>query len=343
MSLLSTFGIEADKYKVETDDLEAFAKKSNTTTLILNQKVRIPASFNGKSLTAWATLRNAEWHRITGRDHEVVRAGEDPRMSQTIGFSFKNVVIDIDLQMPDGTVMPLQDFARAVAGSLINGAPTQEEIDKVVKDCGLNFDGMPMFLQQMGASENGFAHAVEFFKTNGGVDDMKSVANNPMFHTAYALPKGTAGLKVLQFEMTPQDRSQSANKKGFIDLVDAVMSNFLRMWEHKKELRGLNIRKEQAGLSQADIKKIEGEISEIEKMIGNYGSSWSGSARQRDKITKVEMNKYNALNIGCGRWIVEHNGNVVDFDAWKDSAKVPTVAVEQILNAPVVDTNQKPF
>lgn len=343
MSLLSTFGIETEKYQVDTNDLEAFAKKSNTTTLILNQRVRIPASFNGKSLTAWATLHNAEWHRITGRDHEVLRAGNDPRMSQTIGFSFKNVKIDIELQMPDGTIMSLQDFARAVAGSLITGAASQEELDKAIADCGLNFDGMPMFLQQMGASENGFAHAVEYFKTNGGVDDMQSVRNNPMFHTAYALPKGPAGLKVVQFEITPQDRKQSANNQGFIDLVDAVMTNFLRMWEHKKELRGLNIRKEQAGLSQADIKKIEGEIGEIEKMIGNYGSSWSGSARQKDKITKQDMNKYNALNIGCGRWIVENNGEVVDFDVWRDSTKVPSVAVKEILNTPVVDTTQKPF
>lgn len=343
MSLLNTFGIETEKYQVATDDLDAFAKKSNTTTLILNQRVRIPASFNGKSLTAWATLRNAEWHRITGRDHEVIRAGEDPRMSQTVGFSFKNVKIDIDLQMSDGTVLTLQDFARLVASELIAGEPSQEEVDKAIADCGLNFDGMPMFLQQMGASENGFAHAVEFFKNNGGTDDMQSVRNNPMFHTAYALPKGTAGLKVLQFEMTPQDRKQSANGQGFIDLVDAVMSNLLRMWEHKKQLRGKSIQKEEAGLSQADIKKIEGEISEIEKMIGNYGSSWSGSARQLDKVTKLPMNKYNALNIGCGRWVIEHNGQAVDFDVWRDSAKVPTVAVAQVINAPVVDTTQKPF
>lgn len=343
MSLLNTFGIETEKYQVATDDLETFAKKSNTTTLILNQRVRIPASFNGKTLSAWATLRNAEWHRITVRDHEVVRAGQDPRMSQTVGFSFKNVKIDIDVQLPDGNTVSLQDFARLIAGDLISGEPTQEEVDKAIADCGLNFDGMPMFLQQMGASENGFAHAVEYFKNNGGVDDMQSVRNNAMFHTAYALPKGVAGLKVLQFEMTPQDRKQSANGQGFIDLVDAVMTNMLRMWELKKSLRGKNIEKELPGKSQADIKKIEAEISELEKMVGNYGSSWSGSARQVDKVTKMPMNKYNALNIGCGRWVIEHNGETVDFDVWNNSTKTPSVPVAQIISAPVVDTTQKPF
>ncbi len=342
MSLLNKFGIEADKYKVEVDNLDSFARKSNTTTLVLDQRVKVPGSLNGIAIPTWATLRNAEWHRITVRDHEINRAGEGTRISQVVGLSFRNVKIDIEVEI-EGQLMSLQDFVRSIASSFINGETDNEVLDKVIADCGLNFDNMPMFLQQMGASTNGFAHAIELFKSAGGYDDMQSVKNNSLFHTAYAINKSAPGLKVVSFEMGSADRTQSATGQGFVDLIDAVVGNFMRMWEHKSTITALKAKLEQPGLSQAQTKDINSQIEDHEKMVKNYGSSWSGAARQIDKATKLPMAKYNPMNILCGRWNALVGETNTEFDVWSTSEKAPSGDVSSLVKTPVIDTTQKPF
>ena len=341
MSLLSKFNIQADKYKVDADSLDSFARKSNTTTLVLDQRVKVPGSLNGIAIPTWATLRNADWHRITVRKHEINRAGEPMRLSEVVGLSFRNVKIDVEVEI-DGQVISLQDFARQIASSFVNGETDTNVLDKVIADCGLNFDGMPMFLQQMGASENGFTHAIEIFKAQGGFDDMQSVRNNSLFHTAYAMPKNS-GLKVTSLEMGSADRSQSRTGDGYVDLVDAVIGNFMRMWEHKSTIVVLKNKLDQSGLSQAEIKSINSQIEDQEKMIKNYGSSWSGAARQKDKDTGVEMAKYNPMNVLCGRWSALVNEEVVDFDVWSTSDKAPSGDISSIIKTPTIDTTQKPF
>lgn len=340
MSLLSNFGINTDNLKVNVEDLDKFARKSNTTVLTLNQTVKVPGSLNGIAIPTWATLRNAEWHRITVRDHEINRVDEPTRISQVVGLSFRNVKIDVEVEL-NGTRMSLQDFARTIASDLV-GTKDVEVLDAAIAGCGLNFDSMPMFLQQMGASIDGFSHAIEQFKTFGAYDDMNSVKNNPSFHTAWAIPKNQPGIKVTSFEMTPADRSQSATGQGFVDLVDAVMGNFLRMWEHKSAIVALNQKKESA-TSQAEVKSIESEIKNLTDMVGNYGSSWSGTVRAIDRVTKMPGNRYYPMNIPCGRWTALVADKPVDFDVWSNSEKKPSEGYVSAVNTPAVDPNEKPF
>jgi hypothetical protein len=332
---------------ISAEDSEMIGRKSDSTTLTLNKKVKVPGSINGITIPTWATLRNADWHRITVRNHHIRRAGEAPRISQVAGISFRNVAIDVEMEI-DGKIVSLYDFLYSNAKQLMQPAANQsaEEYDahlrKTLYDCGIRFDGgMSLFLQQMGASVNGYAHAVENLKTAGAYDDIKSVAALSDFHVAYDFGKTNPGVKVLSFEMGTANRSQSATGQGFIDLVDSVVENFKRVWRHNVNVINLE-KKKKATDSQEEIKNLEKEISVEKNMATSYFTSMSGATRQVDRVTKAPMNKYNPQNVPCGRWSALINGEVVEFDTWADSDKQPSV-MPTTAPAVTVDTTQKPF
>jgi hypothetical protein len=204
---------------------------------------------------------------------------------------------------------------------------------------------MPLMFQQMGASENGFQHAIEIFRSAGAVDDLASLKGNARFHTCYDM-KEKQGLEVVAFELGSADRTQSKTGQGFTDIVDAVISNLIRVIGHKTSAAILRkeIEEQVASLSQADIKAKQTKIESELAMSRQYPVIWSGAARQKDTTATgdvVTRDKYNAVNAPCGRWTVLANGQAVDLDVWSNSTKQPINAVTTA--TAVVDTTVKPF
>ena len=338
--------------KVSAEDVNNFGRKSTNTTLTLNKRVKVPGSLNGIQIPTWATLRNAEWHRITVREHDVAATpNREARISQVVGLAFRNVHIDIDLEI-EGEIVSMNDFLfNYIKDDLLTRPEnaTDAEFDALARqkmyDCGVRLNGgMSMFLQHMGAKEDGFRHAVEQFKLAGAQDDIQSVSNSPRFHIAYDFKK-TDALKVLSFEMVPADRSQSVMGKkyghGFIDLPDAIFENFKRVWSHNTQILGYESELQKDGLTQERTKELAAAIKNEKAMADSFFNSISGATRRRDAFTGAELVKIDAQNIGCGRWSALVGDQQVDFDVWSNSDRKPSETFAASTAA--IDTTQKPF
>jgi len=345
MSTLSNkFGIKSDTFAVVTENPDALKSQSSTVKLIKDKRVKIKGSINGNAIDTYATLESAFWTRLTVRDHEVRRQNAEPRISQVFGGVFKPVKLKVEVEL-GGQVMTLSELIETLILESAKGK-SLDDVRKILNDTNLIkglSDGMPLMFQQMGASQNGFAHAVEIFKAAGGIDDLATLHKNPRFHTCYDM-KANQGLEVVAFELGSADRKQSTTGQGFIDIVDAVFSNLVRVIEHKTAASILSkqIQEKAAEMSQGDVKLHEAKIKNELDMSRQYPVIWSGASRQVDVQAngeKVTRDKYNATNAPCGRWtVVTANGNV-DLDVWSNSTNKPA-------NAPVavqVDTTVAPF
>ena len=344
---MSTFsnllGIDNDVFAVVTENPDALKSQSNTVRLQKDKRVKVKGSIeNAKTksrieIPTYITLESAYWTRLTVRNHEVRRPGQEPRISQVFGGVFKPVKMKVEVEL-GGQTMPLQELIVNLILEASNGK-NRDDVMKIIEDTNLikGFtDGMPLMFQQMGASENGFAHAIEIFKAAGGIDDLASLKNNPRFHTCYDM-KAKQGLEVVSFELGSADRGQSTTGQGFVDIVDAVFSNLIRVISHKSTAATLKkqIEEQAASLSQADIKANQLKVDTELAMSRQYPVIWSGASRQVDVQAtgdKLIRDKYNATNAPCGRWSVVANGNVVDLDVWSNSTKQPsnTAPVAQV-------------
>jgi len=345
MSTLSNmFGIKREDFALVTENPDALKSQSNTVRLVKGKRVRVPGSINGIKIPTYATLESAYWTRLTVRDHEVRRAGQETRISQVFGGVFKPVKLTVEVEIENQT-LPLSELIASLIQESSNGK-TRDEVMKIIEDTNLikGFtDGMPLMFQQMGASENGFAHAIEVFKSAGAIDDLASLKGNARFHTCYDM-KDKQGLEVVSFELGSADRGQSKTGQGFVDIVDAVVSNLIRVIGHKTSASVLRreIEEKAASLSQADIKSRQLKIDAELAMSKQYPVIWSGASRQKDLTPTgdvITRDKYNATNAPCGRWTVATANGNVDLDVWSNSTKQPsnTASVAQ------VDTTKAPF
>jgi len=349
-TLSSIFGIKREDFALVTENPDALKSQSNTVRLVKGKRVKIKGSIThqetGKQIEfpTYATLESAYWTRLTVRDHEVRRANQEPRISQVFGGVFKPVKMKVEVEI-GGQLMTLTELIETLILESASGK-TLDDVRKILVETNLVkglTDGMPLMFQQMGASHNGFAHAVEVFKAAGAIDDLQSLKNNPRFHTCYDM-KANQGLEVISFELGSADRGQSNTGQGFLNVVDAVFSNLLRVIAHRTQSAIITkeIEDKAAEMSQADIKLKQAKAKSELDMSKQYPVIWSGASRQIDiqpNGDKVTKDKYNATNAPCGRWtVVTANGNV-DLDVWSNSQSQPSnpVTVAQ------ADTTVAPF
>jgi len=363
MSKLSNlFGIKKGDLSLITENPDAFKSQSNTTLLRKDKQVKAKGSYsylkdpngdpndeNNKvkfEFPTHITLESAYWTRLTVRDHYINRAGAETRTSQVFGGVFKPVKMKVEVEI-DGQTMLLQDLVRELIIEH-SVAKTPEEINKIIEDSNLlsGFkNGMPLMFQQMGASENGFQHAIEVFRSAGAVDDLISMKGNNRFHTCYDM-KNKQGLEVVSFELGSSDRSQSKTGQGFVDIPDAVIGNFLRVVENKTQNAVLRkeIEEHAASWSQAEIKAKQAKADSALNMSRQYPIIWSGAAQRKDMTEggeTVKRDKYDAVNAPCGRWTVLVNDETVDLDVWSNSTKRPANAVTT--QVATVNTTVNPF
>lgn len=344
MSLLSKFGAE-EKFKnfaLVTEDPEAVKSKSSVARLVKGKRVQIPGSFNGHEVPTFATLESAYWSRLTVQDHEVRRAGEAGRMTQTFGGAFKEVKIKVELDI-DGQMMTLEDFLTAlVMESAAPGTP-EEEVLKNIKETGILKgirDGMPLFFQQMGANANKIGNVVEVFKAAGAIDTLHKM-KNPRFNTAWDLPVGNRNLEVVSFELGSANRKESQTGQGFIDIVEAVTENLNRVLSQKAAISILK-KENESGISQGQIKANNAQIKNLQDIANKYSAIWSGTS-QRTQVTptgdKVKLDIYDASNVPCGRWTVFNGKETIEMDVWSNPNETSSVTAA----APQVDTKVAPF
>lgn len=180
------FGINSDDLALVTENPDAFKSQSNTTLLRKDKRVKTKGSINNIEIPTYITLESAFWTRLTVRDHYINRAGAEARTSQVFGGVFKPVKMKVEVEI-NGKTMLLQELIRDLIAETSAGK-SADEINRIIEDTNLlrGFaDGMPLMFQQMGASENGFQHAIEIFRSAGAVDDLASLKGNSRFHTCY--------------------------------------------------------------------------------------------------------------------------------------------------------------
>jgi len=344
MSLLSKFGA-TEKFKnfaVVTEDPDAVKSKSSVARLVKGKRVQIPGSFNGQAIPTFATLESAYWSRLTVQDHEVRRAGEAGRMTQTFGGAFKEVKIKVELDI-DGQMMTLEDFITTLVMETAAPGTSKDEVVKSINETGILKgirEGMPLFFQQMGADVNKIGNVVDVFKAAGAVDTLHKM-KNPRFNTCWDLPVGNRNLEVVSFELGSANRTQSRTGQGFVDIVEAVTENLNRVLGQKAAISILN-KQNESGISQEQIKKNNAQIKNLQDIAKKYSAIWSGTS-QRTQITpageQVKLDIYDAANVPCGRWTVFNGKETIEMDVWSNPNEVssPTAA------APQVDTTVAPF
>jgi len=347
MSLLEKFGYKKDEFAIVLEKPELFASNSKTTKIKVGEVTPIAGSINGISVPTTILVKNANWSRLTVRDHMIRRQNEEPRLSQVFGGVFNNFQAEVTLEI-DGTSMSLYDLLRQFCVESFGTGLSDDKINEMLKS-NLSLNGLrnggPLMFQQMGASVAGISHAVETFRAAGAIDDMKSVANSPSFNTAYKMTGDNAGLEVVSFELSSSNRALSKTEQGFVDIVSAVTENFERIKNHKAVASALSdtMNANLATMSQDQIKKAQTEIDIELNLAKDYGNCWSGAARQTkiDNGRKIVENKYNAVNAPCGRWSALVNGEIVDFDVWSNSTKAPSQTTEQLVTA--ISSLEEPF
>jgi hypothetical protein len=198
---------------------------------------------------------------------------------------------------------------------------------------GMNYSaGMPLFFQQFGAHEEGIKHAINAFKTAGAIDVTNSIENPGRIVAAY---QHQSGVPMTSFELGTTDREKSRTNQGFLNLVDASVSTFQRVYQLRLEAHSLG--QKISDLPQAKVKEAEEKRKELLALSRQWVSNWSGS-QERIKVekngSKTPQNIFDPVNAPCGRFSLAVQGEVVACDLWSNSARAEqtSVVVEAIEN-----------
>jgi hypothetical protein len=320
-SILNKFGLSNDLFSA-IDNLQSTAR---TQSLVVGKTVKFTGSVNGIEVPAEVTLREANLSRLsvlrqsspyTGKEYLLVTGVMNP------------VKLDISVNI-DGESMSLVDLLHAFVGDSVERSKFEESLAAM----GMNYSaGMPLFFQQFGAHEEGIKHAINAFKTAGAIDVTNSIENPGRIVAAY---QHQSGVPMTSFELGTTDREKSRTNQGFLNLVDASVSTFQRVYQLRLEAHSLG--QKISDLPQAKVKEAEEKRKELLALSRQWVSNWSGS-QERIKVekngSKTPQNIFDPVNAPCGRFSLAVQGEVVACDLWSNSARAEqtSVVVEAIEN-----------
>lgn len=322
MTDLNTFGIDLNAFAAFGDD--TLVTGSGTTTLRLDKRVPYTGTINGSTVPCYVTLREARLTRLSLLQQQQVSSGRDYWLATGI---LKPVKMDIELVI-DGNTISLVDFLHHVANKATGKEIAREEFLMTSRRIGFNFEeGMPLFVQQFGASFEGFKAAVDAFKAGGAQDVIKNISNPGRIKAAYA---STDGVPVTSFELGTVDRTKSPRNQGFENLVSAQIEQFTRILGLRKQSSLLKDQINTAkNLTQEKIKAIQGKADTLDKMSRQWVSSWSGAQQRIVNNNGVfsPEDQYDPVNAPCGRFTMVVGGNEVPVDLWSNSARANNVVL----------------
>lgn len=326
-SILSKFGLDTDLFSSIADNIDALQSTARTQQLTVGKTVKFTGTINGQSVPAEVTLREASLSRLsvlrqtspnTGNDYLLVTGVMNP------------VRMDLNVNI-DGETLSIVDLLQTMTGT-----SDRSKFEASLAAMGLNYmNGMPLFFQQFGASEDGIKHAIEAFKAAGAV---KSNITNPGRIVAAYQHKG--GVPLTSFELGTTDRSKSRTGQGFQNLVDAAVDTFQRVYGLRLQAHVLEKKAEE--LPQAKVKAATEKADELKKLARQWASNWSGS-QQRITVakngSKTPVDIYDPVNAPCGRFTMVVGGEEIACDLWSNSARAEQTST---VNADAV-TEEDPF
>lgn len=317
-TLISKFGLDKDLFSAVAETPEVFETTGRTTTLHVGRRIAFKGSINGIEVPAYATLHEATLTRMSVLKQTSPNTGEEYKIVTGV---FKPVKMTIEVLI-DGQTMTIQELLRASVNEAGKSTIDEATFLSTASRIGLKFDeGMPMFFQQFGASEEGIKHAFAAFKDAGAVDVLDQMTKRGNIITAYA---HETGIPVINFEVGSVKREQSRTKQGFLNLVDATFDQFQRITRLRKDASILKAQlAAQTDWSQAKVKKAEDRVKVLQEMSRQWTTNWSG-AQQIIKInedgSQSPQDQYAAVNAPCGRFTMVVDNKPVSVDLWKNSA-----------------------
>lgn len=332
---LQELGLDPSLFQSIANSPEIFMRTGTSTQIVIGKPANYKLTINKKSFDAKLLVHQAFLQRVslvqntqpgTNRDYYIVTGAFNP------------VKMDIILKI-NGEDINLIDFLFAVTKQVANNDEySKDEFINHLKNIRFPLhSSMPMFFQQMGANKNKYFETAEILSNAGGIVDTRS--SGRILHscgfTRDMTQNGIYGPKVLSFEVGTTDPTQTAlykwgqahNKQidepGFVNFGETIMKQFTRLTAQRKTIDILNQKKEQEGLTQAEIRQIETEIKSLNDMSTQWASVWGGSQQrwvrqQNGDFTRENL--FDPVNVPCGRFGLDVDGKVVNINLWTNSA-----------------------
>ena len=314
-TLTDKFKLDSSLFEQVADNIDNLQSTSRTQNLVVGKKTNFKGSINGVEVPASVTLKEASLSRLsvlrqqspyTGKEYYLVTGVMNP------------VKMDISI-MNDGQELSIIDLLH----QFVTDSGKAVDRDKFVASLsamGMNFaSGMPLFFQQFGANEDGFKHAINAFKSAGAVDVTGRIETPGRIVAAY---QHKTGVPLSAFELGTTDRSKSRTNQGFLNLVDAAVDTFQRVYGLR--LQANVIQEKMDTLSQAKVKEAQERVDKLKQLSRQWVSNWSGS-QQRIQVTpsgvQEKQDIYDPVNAPCGRFTMVVNGTDVACDLWSNSAQ----------------------
>jgi hypothetical protein len=188
---------------------------------------------------------------------------------------------------------------------------TRSDIDIMLdlKPYGFDPSGkLPMYLQHLGASEAGFAHAAQVFMELGARENTGQVRAQGLKSKLAHSYRHDEGVPIHTLEISKADRSRSAAGTGFIGFFDASWNTFQTIVKIDRQRTALR-----AALA-ADPKNVEAAKAEAEiRQIFSTASklrafhNWGGTSLIYDELDNTKYVCY-PQQVPCGRFSL-YTGN----------------------------------
>jgi len=317
-NILDKFQLDGSLFEAVAANIDDLQSTSQTRVLTVGKTVNMKGSINGVEVSSEITLREASLSRLSILEQKSPYSGKDYYLVTGVMNPVKmDVMVTID-----GEQLSLADLMYKFVTAKNETVDRQKFNDSLIA-MGMNFNGaMPLFFQQFGANEEGFRHAINAFKEAGAVDVTGRINNPGRIVAAY---QHKTGVPLTSFEIGTVDRSKSRTNQGFLNIVDASVDTFQRVYGLRLQAHLLGQKIE--GLSQAKIAAAEEKRQKLLQLSRQWVSNWSGS-QQRVVVspsgTKEPQDIYDPVNAPCGRFTMVVNGSEVPCDLWSNSARANT-------------------
>lgn len=317
-SILDKFGLSGDLFSAIAENIDNLQSVARTQSLAIGKTVKFTGTVNGVEVPAEVTLREASLSRLSVLRQASPYSGKEYLLVTGV---MNPVKLDVNVTI-DGNKMSLIDLLHAFVGDSVERSKFEESLAAM----GMNYsNGMPLFFQQFGASEEGIKHAINAFKAAGAIDVTGNIKNQGRIVAAY---QHQTGVPVTAFELGTTNREKSRTGQGFLNLIDAAVDTFQRVYSLRLEAHILG--QKISELPQAKVKEAEEKRKDLLALSRQWASNWSGS-QQRIKVEKnnsqTPQNTYDPVNAPCGRFTLAVNGENVACDLWSNSAVAEQTSV----------------
>jgi hypothetical protein len=316
---------------VVADNPDVLRVTSKTSTLMQGRRVPFRATIGDTEYSAFATLRSAHLHRITVIDHTSNRM--NGRVSKLVTGIMKPVKMDIEIVIGD-ELLTLQELMRLTANASSSKQISPEQFASVLEDLGMRFStGMNLFWQQFGARQDGIDHLIESFQAAGAEDVFGKIRDPRRIKAAYQMPRNKdnsdiLGPEITSIEIGRANREESLTNQGFIDFVDATMTNYHRVVGLRKTadaMRTENSLAAQAeGWSSERKEAATKQVTEMIRLSQQWSNNWTGAQQrilvdEKDPEIKTPQSVFDPTSAPCGRFTMIVDGEEVKVDLWSNS------------------------